>query len=67
MIATGGFTSFVHAETTTAARRCEQLGLREKLARRVRLVRRALYGIRLRAYDENTGGDARIRDALTRR
>jgi hypothetical protein len=52
MIETGRVTSFVHAETTTAARRCEQLGLRETFARRVGLVRRFLYGIRLRAYDE---------------
>jgi hypothetical protein len=29
-------------------------------------VRRSLYGIRLRAYDGNTLGYARLRDALSR-
>lgn len=67
LIKKGRFTSFVHAETTTAARRCERLRPRGALARRAGLVRRALYGVRLRAYDANRYGFARVRDALNRR
>jgi hypothetical protein len=67
LIRTGRFTSFVHADTTTATRRCERLRLRAAPARHAWLVRRALYGMRLRAYDENKYGYARIRDALVRR
>lgn len=67
LIGTGRYTSFVHAETTTAARRCEQLTPPAALSRRVGLVRRALYGVRLRAYDANRHGYARVRDALVRR
>ncbi len=67
LIKPGRYTSFLHAETTTAARRCGQLAPRAALARRAGLVRRALYGARLRAYDANTHGFARIRDALARR
>lgn len=67
MIATGRFTSFTHAETTTAARRCGQLHPHARVARRVGLARRSLYGIRLRAYDSNRYGYARIRDAFGRR
>jgi predicted O-methyltransferase YrrM len=67
LIKTGRFTSFVHANTTTAARRCERLRPRAAFARRAGLVRRSLYGVRLRAYDENKYGYARIRDALVRR
>ena len=67
LIKTGRFTSFLHAETTTAARRCERLRPMGALARRAGLVRRSLYGVRLRAYDANSHGFARIRDALVRR
>ncbi|MGH3110674.1 MAG: class I SAM-dependent methyltransferase [Gaiellaceae bacterium] len=66
LIETRRFTSFVHAETTTAARRCERLPPRAALARRVGLARRSFYGVRLRAYDSNRYGFARIRDALVR-
>ncbi len=66
LIRPGRYTSFLYAETTTAARRCGQLGPRAALARRAGLVRRALYGVRLRAYDANTHGFARIRDAVIR-
>lgn len=61
------YTGFAFAETTTAARRCEWLGPRGLLTRRAGLLRRSLYGIRLRAYDRNTLGYARLRDALGRR
>lgn len=61
------FTSFEHAETTTAARRCERLGALGAFRRRVGLVRRSLYGIRLRAYDSNRYGFARVRDLFARR
>jgi predicted O-methyltransferase YrrM len=67
LIGTGRFTSFVHAETTTAARRCKPLLPHLALWRRAGLVRRALYGMRLRAYDANTWGFARLRDMLARR
>ena len=66
LIGTGTFTSFVHAETTTAARRSGPLAPRAALARRAGLVRRSLYGLRLRAYEANRLGFARIRDALVR-
>lgn len=66
LIKTGRFTSFAHAETTTAARRCERLRPTAALARRVGLARRSFYGVRLRAYDANKYGFARIRDALVR-
>ncbi len=66
LIASGRFTSFSHAETTTAARRCGRLGPRSSLARRFGLLRRSLYGIRLRAYDSNRWGFARLHDALGR-
>ncbi len=66
LIGPGRYTSFLHAETTTAARRCGQLAPRAALVRRAGLVRRALYGMRLRAYDANTHGFATIRDALAR-
>jgi predicted O-methyltransferase YrrM len=60
------YTSFVHAETTTAARRSEERLPRRDLARRLELARRSLYGVRLRAYDSNTLGYARLRDAFGR-
>lgn len=66
LIGTRRYTSFVHAETTTAARRCNDLSPRAAVARRAQLARRALYGVRLRAYDRNTLKFARIRDALSR-
>lgn len=66
LIRTGRFSSFVHADTTTAARRCGRLGPRDAFARRVQLVRRALYGIRLRAYDGNRYGYATLRNLLVR-
>lgn len=66
LVTSGRYTSFVHAETTTAARRCERLAPRAGLARRVALLRRSLYGVRLRAYDSNTLGYARARDFITR-
>ena len=62
LIATRRFTQFAHAETTTAARRCGRLGLRGSVTRRVALARRALYGVRLRAYDDNKLGVATLRD-----
>lgn len=62
LIETGNFTSFVYADTTTAARRSGRLAPRAALARRVGLVRRSLYGLRLRAYDQNRFGYARLRD-----
>jgi predicted O-methyltransferase YrrM len=66
LIKPGRFTSFAHAETTTAARRCGRLRPTAVFARRVGLARRSLYGVRLRAYDANKYGFARIRDALVR-
>jgi hypothetical protein len=67
LIASPGYTDFAHAETTTAARRCGPLGPRASLARRAALLRRRLYGVRLRAYDRNKLGYARLRDALVHR
>jgi len=66
LIRTRRYTAFQHADTTTAARRCGRLPLSGRLARRAGLVRRSLYGVRLRAYDANTLGYARLRDALGR-
>jgi predicted O-methyltransferase YrrM len=66
LVRTGRFASFEYAETTTAARRCGPLALRASLARRVTLARRSLYGLRLRAYDANRFGYARLRDLLRR-
>ena len=66
MIGTRRFTSFTHAQTTTAARRCGRLSLRAAVARRAGLLRRSLYGIRLRAYDQNRFGYATIRNVLLR-
>lgn len=66
LIETGNFTSFVHAETTTAARRGRTDGPRAVLARRADLLRRSLYGVRLRAYDANRFGFAWLRNALGR-
>jgi predicted O-methyltransferase YrrM len=60
------YTAFEHAETTTAARRCARLTPRAALRRRIGLARRGLYGVRLRAYEANTFGFARLRDALVR-
>jgi predicted O-methyltransferase YrrM len=55
-----------YAETTTAARLCGDLDLGGRIRRHVSVARRGLYGIRLRAYDMNTLGYARIRDAFSR-
>jgi predicted O-methyltransferase YrrM len=66
MIRTRRYASFVHADTTTAACRCEPPASRRSATRRVELLRRRLYGVRLRAYDSNTLGYARLRDALAR-
>lgn len=66
LIAPGGYTSFVHAQTTTAARRCGRLTIREGLSRRVGLTRRSLFGIRLRAYDSNRYGFRTLRDLFER-
>jgi MMP 1-O-methyltransferase len=62
LVATGRYTSFEYAETTTAARRCGRLSPRAALARRLALARRSLYGARLRAYDSNRFGYATLRD-----
>ena len=67
LVRSGRYTGFRHAETTTAARRCARLTPLGSLSRRAGLVRRSLYGVRLRAYDENTLGYARLRDALFHR
>jgi predicted O-methyltransferase YrrM len=67
MIRSGRYTRFEHAETTTAARRASRLSPRSALAHRAGLARRSLYGARLRAYDTNRFGFARLRDALARR
>jgi predicted O-methyltransferase YrrM len=64
LVRSGRYDAFEHADTTTAARRHEAAGARERLARRLSLARRGLYGARLRAYDANTLGYARIRDRL---
>jgi hypothetical protein len=61
------YTGFEWAETTSAARRCARLSWREDVARRTAVARRAAYGIRLRAYDGNMLGYARLRDVLTNR
>jgi predicted O-methyltransferase YrrM len=66
LIGTRRFTSFTHAQTTTAARRCGTLGPRSSAARRMGLIWRSLYGVRLRAYDQNRYGYATIRDVLVR-
>ena len=67
LIDSGRYTGFAHAETTTFARRWARLDRRAALARRVGLVRRGLYGTRLRMYDENRYGFATIRDVLLQR
>ena len=66
LIRSRGYTSFVHAETTTAGRRSERPVSRTALSRRLELARRSLYGVRLRAYDSNTLGYARLRDSFGR-
>jgi MMP 1-O-methyltransferase len=67
MVATRRFKHFTHAETTTAAQRCDSLTRRASLARYVELARRSLYGVRLRAYDSNRFGFASLRDRLLSR
>lgn len=66
LIGSGRYADIEYAETTTAARRCGDLDALARLGRRVSVVRRSLYGIRLRAYDSNTLGYARFRDVLSR-
>jgi MMP 1-O-methyltransferase len=66
LVRSGRYDAFEYADTTTAARRCGPLDGRGRLARRASIARRDLYGLRLRAYDENRLGYARIHDALTR-
>ena len=58
------YADFRHAETTTAARFVGPLSFRARLARDAALIRRSLYGARLRAYDRNSLGYARLLDAL---
>jgi predicted O-methyltransferase YrrM len=60
------YRNFEYADTTTAARRCERLTGRQVLALQGEVIRRKLYGIRLRAYDANRFGYARFRDAIGR-
>jgi predicted O-methyltransferase YrrM len=55
-----------YADTTTAARRCEPLGPQQVLRMQLRVFKRRLYGVRLRAYDANTFGYARFRDTVGR-
>jgi len=66
IIGSGRYAEIDYAETTTAARLCGELGLGGRLRRRLSIVRRGLYGIRLRAYDSNTLGYTRVRDAFSR-
>jgi len=66
MIGSRRYTSFAHAETTTAARRCERVVSPIGMRRCLELARRSLYGVRLRAYDANTLGFATLRDRLLR-
>jgi len=61
------YAAFEWAETTSAARRVGPLSRSETLARAVAVARRTLYGVRLRAYDRNTLGFARARDAIGNR
>jgi hypothetical protein len=49
------------------ARLVRRLSARASVARRAGLARRSLYDARLRAYDTNRLGFARLRDALARR
>ena len=58
------YRNFEYADTTTVARRCERLTWRQLLRLQVDIVERRLYGVRLRAYDANTFGYARIRDVI---
>ena len=60
------YRDFEWADTTTAARRCEPLRGFELVRVRMEVLRRQLYGVRLRAYDGNALGYARFRDALGR-
>jgi MMP 1-O-methyltransferase len=60
------YRKFEYADTTTAARRCEPLTRGQVLALQVEVMRRKLYGIRLRAYDANRFGYARLRDVIGR-
>ena len=66
MIAGGGFDDFGAAETITVARKRSALTARDAVRRRLSLTRRSAYGLRLRAYDENTLHAADIRKAIRR-
>ena len=59
-------TPFEYADTTTAARRRGAVTTRGTVARRASIIRRSLYGARLRAYDSDTLGYARLRDTVGR-
>jgi MMP 1-O-methyltransferase len=67
LIRPGRYARFVHADTTTAARRCFEPTRLEAVQRRMSLVRRGLYGARLRAYDANVLGYANLWNRLARR
>jgi predicted O-methyltransferase YrrM len=66
LIGSDRYDAFEYADTTTAARRRAARGASARLARRASIARRSLYGTRLRAYDSNTLGYARLRDGLGR-
>ncbi|MEP6811393.1 MAG: class I SAM-dependent methyltransferase [Actinomycetota bacterium] len=66
LIGSRRYTNFEHAETTTAAQRCGDLSVQASLERRLSVMRRSLYGVRLRAYDSNRLGYTRLRTALAR-
>jgi predicted O-methyltransferase YrrM len=67
LVRPGCYSRFLHADTTTAARRCVQPTRLEAVRRRASLTRRTLYGVRLRAYDSNVLGYAHLWDRLARR
>jgi predicted O-methyltransferase YrrM len=66
LVRSGRYDSFEYADTTTAARRRGAITTRGTVARRASIVRRSLYGARLRAYDSDTLGYARLRDTVGR-
>jgi hypothetical protein len=66
LVRSGRYTGFRYADTTTAARCAGRLSVTERVERRLALLRRSLYGVRLRAYDDNVLGYARLRDLLGR-
>lgn len=66
LVRSGRYTDFRYADTTTAARLADGLSAGGRVERRLALLRRSLYGVRLRAYDDNVLGYARLRDLLGR-